>query len=70
MPVGEFLKTRFSEESGLVTVGPDDTVEEAIRLILDHKLSALPVVEGDGELFGIVSYVDILEEVLEGGEVV
>jgi acetoin utilization protein AcuB len=59
-PVKEFLKTRFADRDGLVTVTPGTSVEEAAELMVTHKLTAIPVVEEDGEIFGIVSYTDIL----------
>ena len=46
-----------------VTVGGDDTVEEAATLMHDHDVSRLPVV-GDGRLVGIVARVDILRAIL------
>lgn len=64
--VEELLKTRFSKGDGPVTVEPDERVEHAVQLMLDHTVSALPVVEEDGTLFGILSYVDVLHEMLEG----
>jgi len=64
--VRDLLKTRFSEGEGPVTVAPDESIEEAVERMLDHKVAALPVVESDGTLFGIVSYVDVLHEILQG----
>ncbi len=42
----------------VVTVKPDDTVGEAARLMLDHDVSALPVVDDAGSLVGILSHAD------------
>ncbi|MFB6263001.1 MAG: HPP family protein [Bradymonadaceae bacterium] len=64
-PISDFLKTRFSEEGGMVTVAPEDSVERAAQLLIEHRLSALPVTHPDGWLSGIISYIDILEGVLE-----
>lgn len=47
-----------------VTVGSDDTVEEAATLLHDHDVSRLPVV-GDGGLVGIVARVDILRAIIQ-----
>ena len=41
------------------TVTADTRVEHAARLILDARIGALPVVEGD-TLAGIVTYTDLL----------
>lgn len=46
------------------TVGAEDSVSEIIRLMIDHKFGAVPVVdELDGRLVGIVSYLDVLTAV-------
>jgi len=45
----------------LVTAGPNDTVKQAIDLLFDHKIGALPVCEADGKLVGIISERDILK---------
>ena len=42
----------------LVTVGPDDELEDAMRLLAEHQVRRLPVVEGD-RLVGIVAQADI-----------
>ena len=41
-----------------VTVGADDTVEEAIRTMQDHKVRRLPVIDGH-DLVGMLSQADI-----------
>jgi CBS domain-containing protein len=41
-----------------VTIGADDTVEEAIRTMSEHKVRRLPVIDGT-ELVGMVSQADI-----------
>jgi CBS-domain-containing membrane protein len=47
--------------SGVVTAGRESDVSELVDLMLDEKLSAVPVVEdGTQELVGIVSYIDVL----------
>jgi acetoin utilization protein AcuB len=42
-----------------VTVTPGTKVEDAAHLLLDHKISSLPVVKGD-ELVGIATTKDLL----------
>jgi CBS domain-containing protein len=46
----------------LITVGPDDTVETAIRKLVDNKIGAMPVCDSKGNLIGIVSERDLLRE--------
>lgn len=43
-----------------VTVGPDDPVKAAARLMRKQRLQRLPVVDRDGRLAGIVSRSDVL----------
>jgi CBS-domain-containing membrane protein len=43
-----------------VTIGPDDPVVRAARLMYDHRVKRLPVVGGDGRLIGIVTRSDVL----------
>jgi CBS domain-containing protein len=46
----------------LITISPDDTVETAIRKMVDNKIGAMPVCDGKGNLIGIVSERDLLRE--------
>src|SRR5215210_6903724 len=41
-----------------VTIGADDSVDEALRTMIDHKVRRLPVIDGH-ELVGIISQADI-----------
>ena len=45
--------------SRLVTVDPDQDLDEALRLMAEHRVRRLPVVEEDGKLVGIVAQADI-----------
>jgi CBS domain-containing protein len=44
----------------VVTVGPGARVDEIARLMLDHHISAVPVVDASGRLVGIVSEGDLV----------
>src|SRR5579872_5355404 len=44
----------------VVTVGPEASIVEASRLMLEHHISGLPVVDAHGHLVGIVSEGDFL----------
>lgn len=46
--------------SPAVTIGPDDTVEHAARLMFTRKIKRLPVVDPQGRPVGIVSRTDVL----------
>jgi acetoin utilization protein AcuB len=43
----------------LITVGPNREAREAAQLMLDHKIGAVPVVDG-GRLLGIVTETDMI----------
>ena len=46
----------------LITISPNDTVEAAIRKLVDNKIGAMPVCDGKGNLIGIISERDLLKE--------
>jgi CBS domain-containing protein len=46
--------------SPAVTIGPDDTVEHAARLMYDRKVKRLPVIDQAGLPVGIISRSDVL----------
>ena len=53
LTVGEIM-TR-----SVITIGPDRPAREGARLMLDHKIGALPVLD-DGRLIGIITETDIV----------
>lgn len=48
----------------VITIGPDDPVEQAARLMLENKIGCLPVME-DGRLTGIITEADIFRAFVE-----
>ena len=44
----------------VITIDPDSTVLQAARLMLQHHVSGLPVVDGNGNLGGVLSEGDFL----------
>ncbi len=46
------------------TCNPFDTIEEALQLMLEHKASALPVVDDDGQVLGMISQNDIFRALI------
>jgi len=54
-------ETKIAEimSSEVVTVAPDSTVEQAVDLMVKHKIKKLPVVDGD-KLMGIITASDII----------
>jgi CBS domain-containing protein len=45
----------------LVTIDPQQDLDEALRLMAKHQIRRLPVCEEDGRLIGIVAQADIAE---------
>ncbi|MBN9305471.1 MAG: CBS domain-containing protein [Devosia sp.] len=50
----------------IVTVMPAHSVRHAAQMMLDHKVSGVPVVDGDGQLVGILTEGDLLRRVEYG----
>ena len=46
----------------LVTIDPQQDLDEAVRLMAQHQVRRLPVVEEDGKLVGVVAQADIARE--------
>jgi CBS domain-containing protein len=53
MTVGEIATRK------IVTIDPQQDLDEALRLMAQHQVRRLPVVEEDGKLVGIVAQADI-----------
>jgi len=47
-----------------VTIGADDSIDEALRTMIDHKVRRLPVIDGH-DLIGIVSQADLARSIDE-----
>ena len=56
MKVGNFMTRR------VITVTPDTSILAAAKLMLEHKISGLPVVDAAGHVVGIVSESDLLRD--------
>ena len=54
------MKAKDVMTANVVTVSPDHSVRHAARIMLDHRISGMPVVDDDGRLAGIVSEGDFL----------
>lgn len=54
--------------SGVASVHPDTSVPDAVKLMLEHRVSGLPVIDDKGELVGIVTEGDFLRRVETGTE--
>ena len=58
------LKVKEIMTKKVITVAPETTIEEAARLLHDHKIGCLPVVS-QGEFKGIITETDVLEVLVE-----
>ena len=59
------LKARDVMTAKLITVRPDTGLEEAIRLLIDHRISGLPVVDANQRLLGMITEKDMLRILYE-----
>jgi len=59
----ESTRVDAAMRTALITVGPGATVEDAARLMLQHKIGGLPIVD-EGRLVGIVTTSDLLKAFL------
>lgn len=54
------MKAKDIMTRGAVSIGPDATVLQAVHLMLQHRISGLPVIDSSGALVGIVTEGDFL----------
>ena len=61
--VAEILKQKVSQimSKELISVNRDTSLKEAARLVLENRISCLPVVTPAGHVDGILSWKDILK---------
>jgi CBS-domain-containing membrane protein len=68
LPGGKSMRARDVMARTVVTVTPETTVEEAAQLMINHRISGIPVVDGDRGLVGIVTEGDLLRRAETGTE--
>jgi len=59
------LKIKDIMSRNLVFVRPDETMEFAAILMLDNKISSLPVIDQDDSLIGIITQTDIFRALVD-----
>ena len=70
------IKVKDCMTKRVITLSPDIQIIEAIRTLLQHDITAAPVLDDDGKLLGILSETDCLQCTLvssyysEGGGIV
>ena len=56
----------------VVAAGPETSVAEIVRLLLQHRISAVPVIDGAGRLLGMATVqpkaVEVLEDLIAAGQ--
>lgn len=57
------LEVRAVMSDGLVTVGPEQNLSDCMRLMTDHRVRHLPVLE-DGRQIGVISIGDVVKAVM------
>jgi CBS domain-containing protein len=62
------MKAKDVMTPNVVTIAPDASILEALRLMLQHRISGLPVVDKNGNLAGIVTEGDFLRRAETGTE--
>jgi CBS domain-containing protein len=60
--IGEIMTSR------VLTIWPDASLDDAVYLMIEHKIKKLPVVDETGELVGIVTATDVIANSSEVGE--
>jgi len=64
-PVAAVMKSRFLIDRDVVTIDRDAPLEKAVNQLVATKLGALPVVDGDENLVGIITPVDVMRWVAD-----
>ena len=59
------LKAKDIMNTDVVVVAPDDTIDHAISLLVEHRISGLLVTDEAGCLVGVLSEFDLLELVCD-----
>ncbi len=56
------LKAKDIMTREIITVHPDTEVVQAAKLLLEHHVNGLPVVDGEGHLLGIICQSDLVTQ--------
>lgn len=65
--VAQLLKLKAEQHQQVHTIGPQQMVLDALRLMADKNIGALPVVDDNGQLVGVVSERDYARKVILKG---
>jgi CBS domain-containing protein len=56
------LKAKDIMTRDVITIRPEATVEELARLLIEHRISGVPVIDNSGKLVGIVTENDLITQ--------
>jgi len=59
------VKVRDVASRDIVTIDPQQDLDEALRLMASHQVRRLPVVEEDGRVVGVLAQADVAQEAKE-----
>jgi acetoin utilization protein AcuB len=59
------LKVNSIMTTDVITMSPDDTIIQAAQVMMENKVSGLPVVDQDGRVVGIITESDIFRMVVD-----
>lgn len=62
--ISSILATKSHE---IITIGPEQTLQEVVELLVRHNIGALPVLDEQGKLTGIISERDVIRLTAEHG---
>lgn len=61
------MKAKDIMKTAVVSIRDDGTVEQAVNLMLENHISALPVLDSDNKLVGLISEGDLIRRMRDGG---
>ncbi|HWP96806.1 MAG TPA: CBS domain-containing protein [Syntrophomonadaceae bacterium] len=44
----------------VITVGPEDKIEDVAQILVEHKISGVPVVDAEGQILGVITEKDLM----------
>jgi len=67
MKISSILATKGHK---IITIGPEQTLQNVVELLVRYNIGALPVLDENGKLIGIISERDIIHHTAKSGTLV
>jgi len=64
MKISSILATKSHE---IITIGPEQSLQDMVELLVRHNIGALPVLDEHGKLIGIISERDVIRHIAKSG---